>query len=73
LGSYLLVKEEGKWAVGLEINANHIRAARQGWVTGTGKLLHRGRTTHIWEIRIEDEENQLVCISRFTVAIIDPK
>lgn len=73
LGSYLLVKEEGKLAVGLEINANHIRAARQGWVTGTGKLLHRGRTTHIWEIRIEDEENQLVCISRFTVAIIEPK
>lgn len=73
LGSYLLVKEEGKLAVGIEINANHVRAARSGWVTGTGKIVHQGKTTHVWEIRIEDDEHQLVCISRFTVAIIDPK
>lgn len=73
LGSYLLVKEEGKLAVGIEINANHVRAARSGWVTGTGKIVHQGKTTHVWEIRIEDYEHQLVCISRFTVAIIDPK
>ena len=73
LGSYLLVKEEGKLAVGIEINANHVRAARSGWVTGTGKIIHQGKTTHVWEIRIEDDEHQLVCISRFSVAIIDPK
>ena len=73
LGSYLLVKEEGKLAVGIEINANHVRAARSGWVTGTGKIIHQGKTTHVWEIRIEDEEHQLVCISRFTVAIIEGK
>ena len=73
LGSYLLVKEEGKLAVGIEINANHVRAARSGWVTGTGKIVHQGKTTHVWEILIEDDEHQLVCISRFTVAIIDPK
>lgn len=73
LGSYLLVKDEGKLAVGLEINANHVRAARSGWVTGTGVILHRGKTTHIWEIKIQDEEQQLVCISRFTVAIIEAK
>ena len=73
LGSYLLVKEEGKLAVGLEINANHVRAARSGWVTGTGKIIHQGKSTHVWEIRIEDEEHQLVCISRFTVAIIEGK
>ena len=73
LGSYLLVKEEGKLAVGIEINANHVRAARSGWVTGTGKIVHQGKTTHVWEIRIEDDEHQLVCISRFTVAIIEPK
>jgi 1,4-dihydroxy-2-naphthoyl-CoA hydrolase len=73
LGSYLLVKEEGKLAVGIEINANHVRAARGGWVTGTGKIVHQGKTTHVWEIRIEDDEHQLVCISRFTVAIIEPK
>ena len=73
LGSYLLVKEEGKLAVGIEINANHVRAARSGWVTGTGKIVHQGKTTHVWEILIEDDEHQLVCISRFTVAIIEPK
>ena len=73
LGSYLLVKEEGKLAVGIEINANHVRAARSGWVTGTGKIVHQGKTTHVWEIRIEDDVHQLVCISRFTVAIIEPK
>ena len=73
LGSYLLVKEEGKLAVGIEINANHVRAARSGWVTGTGKVIHQGKTTHVWEILIEDDEHQLVCISRFTVAIIEPK
>jgi 1,4-dihydroxy-2-naphthoyl-CoA hydrolase len=73
LGSYLLVKDEGKLAVGLEINANHVRAARSGWVTGVGKIIHQGKTTHVWEIRIEDDEHQLVCISRFTVAIIEPK
>ena len=73
LGSYLLVKEEGKLAVGIEINANHVRAARSGWVTGTGKIIHQGKSTHVWEIRIEDEEHQLVCISRFTVAIIEGK
>ena len=73
LGSYLLVKEEGKLAVGIEINANHVRAACSGWVTGTGKIVHQGKTTHVWEIRIEDDEHQLVCISRFTVAIIEPK
>lgn len=56
--------------VGLEINANHIRGVRSGWVIGTARPLHIGRSTHIWEIRIEDEQQHLVCISRLTVAVL---
>lgn len=57
-------------AVGMEINANHIRPAHTGWVTGTARPESIGRTTQIWSIRITDENKKLVCISRFTVAII---
>lgn len=57
-------------AVGLDINANHIRGVRSGTVTGTAKMLHIGRTTQVWEIRIESEEGALVCISRITMAVI---
>ncbi|CAM1000181.1 Thioesterase domain-containing protein [Rhodanobacter sp. Root179] len=57
-------------AVGLDINANHIRGVRGGSVTGTAKMLHIGRTTQVWEIRIESEEGALVCISRITMAVI---
>jgi 1,4-dihydroxy-2-naphthoyl-CoA hydrolase len=57
-------------AVGLDINANHIRGVRAGTVTGTAKALHLGRTTQVWEIRIENEEGALVCQSRLTMAVI---
>lgn len=57
-------------AVGMEINANHIRPAHTGWVTGTARPESIGRTTQIWSIRITDENEKLVCISRFTVAVI---
>ncbi|MBA2079502.1 MAG: thioesterase [Rhodanobacter sp. 68-29] len=57
-------------AVGLEINANHIRGVRGGTVTGTAKALHLGRSTHVWEIRIEDEQQRLVCVSRLTMAVV---
>lgn len=56
--------------VGLEINANHLRAARSGVVTGTARALHVGRTTQVWEIRIEDEAGKPVCISRLTLAVV---
>lgn len=56
--------------VGIEINANHLRAARDGLVTGTARPLHVGRSTHVWEIRIEDEQGRLVCISRLTLAVV---
>ena len=57
-------------AVGLEINANHIRAVASGWVYGKATPLHIGRTTQVWEIKITNEEGKLVCISRITMAII---
>ena len=57
-------------AVGQEINANHIRPAYDGWVYATARAEALGRSTHVWSIRIEDEAGKLVCISRFTVAVI---
>ena len=56
--------------VGLEINANHVRGVREGTVTGTAKALHLGRSTQLWEIRIEDERQKLVCVSRITMAVV---
>jgi 1,4-dihydroxy-2-naphthoyl-CoA hydrolase len=58
-------------AVGLEINANHVRSASEGFVTGTVRALHIGRSTQIWEIHIRDDQERLVCISRITMAILD--
>ncbi|WP_114239670.1 hotdog fold thioesterase [Dyella sp. C9] len=57
-------------AVGLDINANHVRGVRSGIVTGTARMVHIGRTTQVWEIRIETEAGELVCISRITMAVI---
>lgn len=57
-------------AVGLEINANHVRPAGDGYVTATARPEAMGRTTQVWSIRIEDEAGKLVCISRFTLAVI---
>ena len=60
----------GTRAVGLEINANHLRAVRAGTVTGTARPVHLGRATQVWEIRIEDADRRLTCISRLTCAIV---
>jgi 1,4-dihydroxy-2-naphthoyl-CoA hydrolase len=60
----------GDAVVGLEINANHLRAVRDGAVTGTARPLHVGRSTQVWEIRIEDADGRLVCISRITLAVL---
>ena len=61
---------DGHGVVGIEINANHLRAVREGTVTGTARALHVGRSTHVWEIRIENEAGKPVCISRITLAVI---
>ncbi|HET9956919.1 MAG TPA: hotdog fold thioesterase [Polyangiaceae bacterium] len=56
--------------VGLEINANHVRALASGWVIGTARPAHLGRSTQIWEVRMVDESNRLICISRVTMAVL---
>jgi 1,4-dihydroxy-2-naphthoyl-CoA hydrolase len=66
----MLSLDPSEVAVGLDINANHIRGVRSGTVTGTARMVHIGRTTQVWEIRIETETNELVCISRITMAVI---
>ncbi len=63
----------GRAAVGLEINANHVKSIRSGLVTAKATLVHQGKTTHIWDIRLYGPEAQLICICRFTAAIIDLK
>ena len=71
VASFMLLDDPAKQrAVGLEINANHLRSVREGWVYGRCTPIHVGRTTHVWDIRITDENEKLVCISRLTVAII---
>jgi len=62
----------GYRAVGLDINANHLRGVSSGWVTGTARSVHRGRTTHVWQIELRDEAGNMTCISRITMAILAP-
>jgi len=59
--------------VGLQINANHIRAARQGWVTGTARALHLGQSTHVWSIDLRDESGRLTCQCTITMALLPPE
>ena len=70
IASSLVIDQEKFICVGLEINANHVRSAREGFVTGIATPLHLGSTTHVWDIRIKDEKDKLVCMSRHTVAIL---
>ena len=64
------VLPEGQQAVGLDINANHLRAATSGWVTGTARPVHIGRTTQVWQIDIANEAGDMVCVSRITMAVL---
>lgn len=73
VGAWLTVDPQHHHVVGLEVNANHVRSARSGHVTGVARPLHRGRSTQVWDIRISDMEGKLVCISRLTVAITPKK
>jgi len=67
-GGLCVAEDQG--VVGIEINANHLRAVREGHVVGTARPLHVGARTQVWEIRIEDEAGRLVCVSRLTLAVI---
>lgn len=73
VGAFELVDKENEVVVGLEINANHIKAKRDGVVTAVGTVLHQGKTTMVWDIKIKDEQENLVCISRCTMAVIKRK
>lgn len=70
IAANISVNPETHYCVGLEINANHIRSVRSGFVYGTTKAIHIGKSTQIWEIKINNEEEQLVCISRLTIAVL---
>ena len=61
---------EGHRAVGVEINANHLRSVSEGWVKGVARPIHIGRSTHVWQTELTNESGQLTCISRITVAIL---
>jgi uncharacterized protein (TIGR00369 family) len=63
----------GYRAVGLDINANHLKGVRSGWVTGTARPIHRGSTTHVWQIELRDDTGAMSCISRITMAILAPR
>jgi len=70
VASALVIDNSKSICVGLEINANHIRGVREGFVEGTATPLHIGNSTHVWDIKIHDSRNKLVCVSRLTVAIL---
>jgi 1,4-dihydroxy-2-naphthoyl-CoA hydrolase len=71
VGAGLVVDRAKQRVVGQEINANHIRAVSKGFVIGTARPVHLGRRSHVWEIRIADEQERLVCISRITMFVLD--
>jgi 1,4-dihydroxy-2-naphthoyl-CoA hydrolase len=64
---------EGQRAVGLDINANHLRGTTQGWVTGITRPVHIGRSTQVWQIDMTNDDGQLTCVSRITMAVLQSK
>ncbi len=70
IGANLLLDNSQYYCVGQEVNANHIRGVREGKVTGTARLIHSGRTSQVWEIKIENEQGKLSCVSRLTMAVV---
>ncbi len=63
---------KGQRVVGLDINANHLRSVSSGWVTGTARPLHVGRSTQVWQIELVNDQGQLCCVSRLTLAVLAP-
>lgn len=70
LGAFANIDATGSAAVGIEINANHLRSKRDGTVTATATPIHIGRSSHVWTIEIADEAGRLICVSRCTLAIV---
>lgn len=71
VGGTCNIDPKKQYCVGLEINANHVRSVNQGYVYGKAQAIHIGRKTQIWEIKVTNEEQKLVCISRITLAVMD--
>jgi len=70
VGSYMMINQETEAVVGIEVNANHLRSARKGFVYAEGNLIHRGKTLHVWDIKVKDEREKVVSICRLTNMII---
>jgi 1,4-dihydroxy-2-naphthoyl-CoA hydrolase len=73
IASLMIINPEEEISVGLDVNANHIRSVKSGWVRGVAKPISIGRKIHVWEIKITDEEDRLTCVSRLTVSILPKK
>ena len=73
VASSCILDSSKQFCVGLEINANHLRGINEGYVYGTARAIHLGKSTHVWEIKIENDKEKLICISRITMAILDKK
>lgn len=71
VAAHCTVFDQKKYTVGLEINANHIKSVKSGYVYGKTTPIHVGKSTQVWEIKITNEQDQLVCVSRITMAVID--
>jgi 1,4-dihydroxy-2-naphthoyl-CoA hydrolase len=71
IAGHCAVRDGGNAVVGIEVNANHVRGVSDGEVTGTARPVHLGRTTQVWEIRIEDGQERLVCLSRLTLSVLN--
>ena len=67
------VVAEGHTVVGLDINANHLKSARSGWVTGIARPVHIGRSTQVWHIDMHNDDGELICVSRLTMAVLAPR
>ena len=70
MASYMCIDQKQFYCVGLEVNANHLRGVRSGRVSAVARPVHRGRTTHVWDIRLTDDSGKLTCISRLTIAVV---
>lgn len=73
IAATLTVDRKTQYCVGLEINANHIKSIREGKVLGTVRPIHIGKKTHVWDIKITNEQNELISVSRITIAVIDKR
>ena len=71
IASNLVVDQDKKYCVGLDVNANHLRPVKEGYVYGVANPINLGRKIHVWAIEITSEEGKLVCVSRLTMAVID--